>query len=503
MAAAGVFGDEATVFFVGALGAKTGDADAGGVTKATWLADPTLATYIGTDGAAKYEDEGGSYATATGIVTLSADIIPSNDAVNGFVVHITGAALTNGYYKITDSTGGAGTSTITIDAGLTDDADVDTWIGGALDTLQHAADFTDAENYDVFILTNKNETLGGDAIGIDTGMPDPKYGVGKFVIGFNTTAPSNTDLTDGDMDYGGAYYQNALDAYVNGVTAGYSVKLDGNNGAHDIITITGHNLTLRNLYIYQTDGAATNDGVVFSGNCFNPTIKNCKFDDLYTCINGTTYRMIIEDTYFGPLHGNYYQITSPSYGGSVSNCVFEGKAAAYIAAMAYISFDNCIFIGGYYGIYTQVFGHVSNCIFYNQTTACLGPNSTTQAYIKAHNCIFMPAATADYAVYGLAKGGVHVGLSTHNQIWSVAGADLTNHISINGNTRQFPTDTNAVGDPLFVDAANGDFRLKPTSPCLNTGRPIPADPVSAGTNDGYANKGAWQRKSILRYKENG
>ena len=44
-------------------------------------------------------------------------------------------------------------------------------------------------------------------------------------------------------------------------------------------------------------------------------------------------------------------------------------------------------------------------------------------------------------------------------------------------------------DPLFVDAANGDFRLLPTSPCLNTGL--------AMATDGFADMGAWQRLSLL------
>ncbi len=38
--------------------------------------------------------------------------------------------------------------------------------------------------------------------------------------------------------------------------------------------------------------------------------------------------------------------------------------------------------------------------------------------------------------------------------------------------------------PQFVDIANGDFRLEPTSPCLNAGKPTP--------NGGYTNIGAWQ-----------
>ena len=49
-------------------------------------------------------------------------------------------------------------------------------------------------------------------------------------------------------------------------------------------------------------------------------------------------------------------------------------------------------------------------------------------------------------------------------------------------------------DPQFVDAANGDFRLKPSSPLLNTGQ------RTLGSSDGdggYTTIGMWQRISYL------
>jgi hypothetical protein len=44
-------------------------------------------------------------------------------------------------------------------------------------------------------------------------------------------------------------------------------------------------------------------------------------------------------------------------------------------------------------------------------------------------------------------------------------------------------------DPLLYSPSTGNFKLKSTSPCLNTGEPTP--------DDGFTSIGAWQRKSML------
>lgn len=46
---------------------------------------------------------------------------------------------------------------------------------------------------------------------------------------------------------------------------------------------------------------------------------------------------------------------------------------------------------------------------------------------------------------------------------------------------------NITSDPKFKDATSGDFRLRNSSPCLNTGKPT--------LNSGFSDMGAWQRQS--------
>jgi len=128
--------------------------------------------------------------------------------------------------------------------------------------------------------------------------------------------------------------------------------------------------------------------------------------------------------------------------------------------------------GKYYG--GMVSGNAVNCIFSGNSYAgmCFG---------TAVNCVF--SGTADVAATGMRNGTAVNSTFTGHGMRAILSSTAVNCV-IWGNSSNDTSDSsvsysclpvvttgpgNIVGDPLFVDAGAGDFRLQAGSACINTG----------------------------------
>ena len=307
------------------------------------------------------------------------------------------------------------------------------------------------------------------------------------------------------MDFGGDYYQSITDVDINGQNETKWVTYDRNNGGTKPIQLVQHNITVRNIWVKKAAATAfgINDGKT---NC---SFIHCACDDVEEIFTGSAnaFNTAFINCYFGSTRKSTEYVMVPGDRTTlfqVLNCIFTDPGAEFIGLSTVtfpmdITVDGCLFKGGARAIScnsSALYLRASNNVFYNQTISGIRVNATTAA-VRANNNIFMPAAAADYGLEIGSSGGTIV-YNDYNCFWSVAGAQLTNPIytGYSGGDKPLLGSNSIEVDPLFADAVNDDFRLKPTSPCLHVGQ--------RGIGDGYSNIGVWQRKQYpLRHKVNG
>lgn len=472
-----VFFEKDSVFFVGGRGTKVGNANAGGCTLEAWN-DPaklnkTLANVMGANGDAVSSPQawnpGGCDAVVSPFNRVKIMKAASGwfaDVKVGQVVYVEFVAVyANGRYEVTDA---IDANEFEISLTHTADTTCKVVVGGAFDALQNAVDETDAGNdYDVIINSNIFNYEKGSAFVCDAGNGGSvAKGSHKIIKGFHTQP--------GDMNYGETYYQSPLDALINGVdiTTPKCIRINASGGAYDVMTITNsHNWVFENIYIHNTNKAAGNNGVEFVTLPVNISFINCKFDTAYSIYAGTTYGNLFQRCYIGNGFGHAFVFDYQSGIGQVFDmCVFNSDGVAGLKLPRYTVFSKCLFWKGGTAALIDRNDYFDSCVFYGQTVACIGPRDATYGTVHGANNIFMPAEAADYVACSTADtGSVSVETLRNSCVWTIAGVAVTHHLSIGASNVERQLTDAIEADPQFVDAANGDFRLKVNSPCLKTG----------------------------------
>jgi len=483
-----------TVHFV-LSGVGADNTNGGGCTKAAWESSngyPSTFTGIAggsiggvTDDSAALTNNGSGKVRVT-----KAGAFDQNTPV-GTLANLYDTTYDAGRYEVI----AVNTNYVDLELAYVSDDTVSIKVGGAFADLQGACDddSTDAADYNRYILTNKNETLTA-AIDFDTGLGSAANNSHKVIIGFNTRPPSNTAMDDGDMDYGGDFYKSALDIHQNSdtVPSDDKVDIDADGGAWHITTIdSGRNLHLRNLYLHNC-ADTYNVFDITTDHCYGLNVRGCAFDTHEKIIGDSAKAArgcVFNDCFFGnPVNYNGYYFGF-MYGGLIENCVFSGGNYGIKAYMTTII--NSIIAGGWRGVESMYYTHLRNCTFYNQTNEAIYIANSSYPASSVKNCIFVVNDKDNDYVIRFGSSGGSIQDFSYNCYYGADGGVITTPFYNDKLSAEFTPQGmgNIIQDPLFVDAANGDYKLKPNSPCINTGKPT--------IGDGYTNIGAWQRKSFL------
>ncbi len=450
-----------TVHFVGGLGTKA-DARAGngcGATKVAWDAG-IPSDFIDTNGGPIYGNVNCTYTHATKNINKTG--IGTNTVV-GTLAYVSGTNITTGRYEVTTVTDNNNIICANIDS-TGDNADTQINIGGAIDKLQDISDddSTDASSYNRTILTSLDETGLGASIDLDTGqLGGIGANVWKRVIGCDNTM---TKLARGSY-----------------------VTYSGNIADTGVITFE-----LSGWYLYgikASNNAITGDGFYYGGNTGPTKTKNLVLENCWGS-SGTSGAGLQADTNYGRQNvllidsyfsGENFAVWS-SYDIAAVGCYFVSSGIVVITASLGDGsfFDRCVFDHGTKSIaYNGNWGiRVTNCVFYSPSVNCIEA-ANANAFVIEYNNIFMPDdADTDKGII-TSGGGGSIGYSNYSCGWDIAENTnaTSDHWMNSANTYAYTEggDNSIQVDPLLLDPANDDFRLLPTSACLDTGIPTPGD----------------------------
>ena len=493
-----------------------GDLNAGGgCTIASFTG--TLLDYMTATGGVLHNESGLTIVELGGLVTINAGTIWDTDPKVGGLVNVDfssalGSGVDDGVFEIVTVV----STLITIDTAYTagDDAKtVQVWIGGAYPDIATAinastlAEDPDGTYRKRYICVNVNQEVDAvtDFLAETSETAHREDGGSRMLIGFydslSVVQPDAGYRLVSDMDRGQPYYGGAWQAFktANGFTTvrpdGKWVEWNAKGNDINILELNTSNFGMRNIKIHNTIADSSAEGILHIDTAnFNTQFVNCWFaassrfvvDDLVGKGNG------VIDCYF---EDTIDEMSMSDFRGSrFMGCIIDlGTKTNGVASLDDCHVCCCLIYEGEIGINQMANSSLMDNIFFNQTVSCVVSVSGVQATSVCINNIFSPAEAADIAI-NMTNGSMGSGFN--NIMYSVsAGAVLTNpivHAQISPNP-PLPVGTLEV-DPQFVNPADGDFRLRASSPALNGGmRSVFDGYTTAGANQPYSSPNAGYR----------
>ena len=236
--------------------------------------------------------------------------------------------------------------------------------------------------------------------------------------------------------------------------AAHPVTIDGQGARRCVTADTASSI---DGFILQ-DGTADNGGGMLGGSAVNCTFTG---NTAISGGGGIYYGTAVNCKFMENTAKGDYGKGGGMYNGTATNCMFTGNSTGeYGGGMYSGTATNCTFTGNTAGQGGGTYsGTATNCTFTGNSARDGGGKASGTAV----NCTF----TANTAQ---SVGGMYYGTATNCILWGNAPGEIYNTIvSYCCLSTGVSGVSNIAGDPLFVNAAAGDFRLQPGSPCVNTG----------------------------------